>query len=244
MYNYKLWLEYDGKDYQGWQKQKYTDNTIQEHIESSLETLLKLKVKLNAAGRTDAGVSAYGQVINFKIPLKLELEKFKYSLNALLPESIALKKILRVNPDFHSRYSAKKREYIYKVTFRKKSIGRDYFYKLNGKIDLLKIDQFICFIRKQTCFRSFCKNKEDKNNFICIIYDFKYKLIKTKDELIFKITANRFLHSMVRAIIGCALDIGKGKIVLGTLSRKIERGEKIPVNYLPSTALFLNKIYY
>lgn len=244
MYNYKLWLEYDGKDYQGWQKQKYTDNTIQEHIESSLETLLKLKVKLNAAGRTDAGVSAYGQVINFKIPLKLELEKFKYSLNALLPESIALKKILTVNPDFHSRYSAKKREYIYKVTFRKKSIGRDYFYKLNGKIDLLKIDQFICFIRKQTCFRSFCKNKEDKNNFICIIYDFKYKLIKTKDELIFKITANRFLHSMVRAIIGCALDIGKGKIVLGTLSRKIERGEKIPVNYLPSTALFLNKIYY
>lgn len=244
MYNYKLWLEYDGTNYKGWQKQKYTVNTIHEQVELSIRTLLKVKVKLNVAGRTDAGVSAYGQVSNFKFMGKLDLWKFHYSLNALLPDSITLKKILSVNPGFHSRYSAKKREYIYNITLKKKSIGREGFYKLNGEIDFSRIDEFVCFIKKQTYFRSLCKNKEDKNNFICFIYDFRYKFIKSKDELIFRITANRFLHSMIRAIIGCALDIGKGKIVLKKLTKKIERGEKISVNYLPSAALFLNKIYY
>ena len=244
MYNYKLWLEYDGKSYKGWQKQKYTDNTIQEKIESSIEILLKTKIKLNVAGRTDAGVSAFGQIANFNIPLKLDPQQFTYSLNALLPDSITLKKILSVNPSFHSRYSAKKREYIYNVTFKKKSIGRDWYYKLNGKIDFMKIDQFVKFIRQQTYFRSFCKNREDKKNFVCFIYDFRYKIVKSRDELVFRITANRFLHSMIRAIIGCALDIGKGKIILNNIRKKIERGEKISVNYLPSTALFLNKIYY
>ncbi|MEO8664299.1 MAG: tRNA pseudouridine(38-40) synthase TruA [Ignavibacteria bacterium] len=244
MYNYKLWLEYDGRKYKGWQKQKYTDNTVQEQIESSIETLLKVKVKLHAAGRTDTGVSAYEQIANFNLPLKLDLQRFRYSMNALLPDSITLKKVLNVNPDFHSRFSAKKREYIYYITFKKKSIGRDYFYKMNGKVDLMKVEQFITFIKRQTFFRSFCKNKEDKNNFTCFIFDFRYRYIKSRDELEFKITANRFLHSMVRAIIGCALEIGTGKIILKNILKKIERGEKISVHYLPSTALFLNKIYY
>ncbi|MEP7146119.1 MAG: tRNA pseudouridine(38-40) synthase TruA [bacterium] len=244
MYNYKLWVEYDGKSFKGWQKQKYTVNTIQEQIESSIKILLKVKVNLKVAGRTDAGVSAYEQVTNFKLPIKLDLKKFMYSLNALLPESITLKKILSVSPDFHSRYSAKKREYIYKITFMKKSICGSSYYKLNGEINFMKLDRFIHFIKKLTFFRSFCKNKEDKKNFVCYIYDFRYKVIKSKNELIFKITANRFLHSMIRAIVGCALEIGKGKIILNNLKKLIERGDKISVNYLPSTALFLNKIYY
>jgi tRNA pseudouridine38-40 synthase len=244
LFNYKLVIEYDGRNFKGWQKQKSTSNTIQEQIESSVGKILKGKINLTGAGRTDAGVSAYNQVANFKYDGTLEPDKFIYSLNSILPGSITIKKISIVSPDFHSRYSAKKREYIYKVSSFKKSIERDYYYTTTYGIDFLKIDVFFEFILKQNYFKSFCKKTEDKNNFLCKIYDVRYRAIKSKSEMIFSITANRFLHSMVRAIIGCALDIGRSKLILKNIKEKIKEGEKINVYYLPANALFLNKIHY
>jgi len=244
LYNYKLVIEYDGKDFKGWQKQKYTKDTIQERIESSIEKLLKEKVKLTVAGRTDSGVSAYNQVANFIFNKKLETAKFRYSLNSILPGEITIKDVRLVSPEFHSRYSAIKREYIYKITFSKRSIRRNEFYRFNCSLDYKNIDEFIKFISGQLNFRSFCKNKEDKNNFACCIYDFKYKNIKSRNELIFSISANRFLHSMVRSIIGCALELGRGRLDLNHIKELTKKGEKPGSVYLPSNALFLNKIYY
>jgi tRNA pseudouridine38-40 synthase len=244
LYNYKLVIEYDGKNFKGWQKQKYTKDTIQEQIETAAEKILKSRIKLIGAGRTDSGVSAFNQVANFKFAEKIESQKFEYSLNSVLPDSITVKKISTVPLDFHSRYSARRREYLYKVTTRKKSIEGDYYYKTNIGINFEKIDEFFDFILKQNYFKSFCKNKEDRNNFFCKVYEIKYKHLKSKSEIIFSITANRFLHSMVRAILGCALEIGKGKIILKNIKEKIKKGEKISVYYLPANSLFLNKIYY
>jgi len=244
LYNYKLIIEYDGLNFNGWQKQKYTSNTIQEQIESSIETLLKQGIKLTGAGRTDSGVSAYNQVANFKYHDKIDIVKFTYSLNSILPESITVKKVLNVPLDFHSRYSAKKRDYIYKIKTKKISIDRQHHYKISFDLDFKSIDSFFSFLKKQKYFRSLCKNIEDKNNFICRIIDLNYKQLKTKNEILFYISANRFLHSMVRAIVGCALEIGRGKIDLKQIKEKIKSGEKIPIHYLPANALFLNKIHY
>ncbi|MBK8553782.1 MAG: tRNA pseudouridine(38-40) synthase TruA [Ignavibacteria bacterium] len=244
MYNYKIIVEYDGKDFKGWQKQKYTKDTIQEQIESSVEKILKEKIKLTGAGRTDTGVNAYNQVANFNFKNKLNLNKFRYSLNSVLPASITVRKISLVSPGFHSRFSAKKREYLYKITLEKKSINRDGYYKIGYDLDFSKIDEFIKFISDQLIFKSFCKNKEDKKDFFCLIYDFRYKFIKSRNEIIFSITANRFLHSMVRAIIGCSLEIGRGKLTLKQIQEKVNKGEKIGAHYLPGNALFLNKIHY
>lgn len=244
MYNYKLIIEYDGKGFNGWQKQKYTSNTIQECLETSIEKLLKEKIKLTGAGRTDAGVSAYNQVADFRFRDKLNTGKFLYSMNSILPPEITLREVKIVRPDFHSRYSALKREYIYKITFQKKSILRDEFYRINFDLDFEVIDRFIKFILKQNDFRSFCKNRDDKNNFMCRIYDFSYKYTRSRKELIFSITANRFLHSMVRSVIGCALEAGRGKLKLNDIIEKSKKGEKTGAYFLPSNALFLNKIYY
>lgn len=244
MYNYKLLIEYDGKDFKGWQKQKYTDETVQGKLEYSIEKILKIKIKLLGSGRTDSGVSAFNQVANFKYPEKIDFKKFLYSVNSLLPDSITVKKISFVNQDFHSRYSAKKREYIYKTSGERKSIERDFYFKTNLDLDFKKMDLFFDFILKQNNFKSFCKNKDDRNNFLCKIYKINYKFIKSKRELIFSITANRFLHSMVRAIFGCSLEIGRNKINFEYLKEKIRKGDKINVYYLPANALFLNKIFY
>ncbi len=244
MYNYKLVIEYDGRDFKGWQKQKYTKDTIQENLETCIGKILKGNIKVTGAGRTDSGVHAFNQVANFKHDRKINLERFNYSLNSILPGSITVKKIDFVPDDFHARYSAKKREYIYKITLCKKSIARKEYCRIKYSLDLKKIDRFIGFISGQKSFRSFCKNVEDKNNFLCTIFDFKYKHIKSKNVMIFSITANRFLHSMVRSIIGCAIEVGRGKLTLKNIQEKISKGEKIGALYLPGNALFLNKIHY
>lgn len=231
-------------DFKGWQRQKYTANTVQQHIESALSKLLKEDVTLKGAGRTDAGVSAYNQVANFNFAGKIEKVRFIYSVNSLLPRTITVKNVVRVPLNFHSRFSATRRDYIYKVTTKRISIGRQYYYKISFDPDFKSIDSFFTFLKKQTNFRSLCKNSEDKNGFCCRIFELKYQRIKSKNEIHFTISSNRFLHSMVRAIIGCALDIGRGKTDIKTITEKIKSGEKIPLHYLPANALFLNKIHY
>lgn len=244
MQNYKLLVEYDGRDFLGWQRQKYTDNTIQETLETALSRLLKEDIKLTVAGRTDSGVSALNQVANFYYAGKISSGNFIYSINSILPGSVTVKKLSKVPADFHARYSALKREYIYRISLGKRSISGEYYYIIRTMPDLKKIDRFISYVRKLDSFKAFCKNTQDRHDFRCRIDNFTCKYHPAKKEIIFKISANRFLHSMVRALVGCSLQIGRGKIELNDLKNKIIKGEKVSIHYLPAHALFLNKIYY
>lgn len=244
MINYRLTIEYDGENYFGWQKQKNTTRTIQEAIENALRTILNRDIKLTAAGRTDTGVHAYNQTANFKTEDKITTEKFLYSLNGILPKDIRVKSIKKTDFDFHSRYSARKREYIYKLTMTDKAVERQYYHRLIYEIDFSALDDFIDFLKGIKYFKSFCKNKTDKHNFQCTLDYFGYRYNKSKSELIFKIRADRFLHSMVRAIIGCSIDVSRKRLNLEEIKEKIINGENIKANYLPGKALFLNKIYY
>lgn len=244
MRNYKLTIEYNGLSFNGWQKQNYTDNTIQDQIEIAIKKILKNDVKLIGAGRTDTKVSALNQVANFTYEEKIEINKFQHSLNSILPETISIKKISEVPLSFHSRYSAKKREYIYKITTVKKAVCGNFHYRISFLPDFSKIDDFIEKIKNLDNFYSFCKNKSDIRNFSCIIFVFKYQIVKPKNEVIFTISANRFLHSMVRSLIGCALEISRGKMEINDVLNKVKKGEKIRVHYIPGNALLLNKIKY
>ncbi|MBP9192793.1 MAG: tRNA pseudouridine(38-40) synthase TruA [Ignavibacteria bacterium] len=244
MANYKLTIEYDGLKFNGWQKQKATANTIQEQIEISLEKLLKQNIRIIGSGRTDAGVSAFNQVANFHFEGEFDKIKLKYSLNSILPSEITIKNIQKAGSDFHARFSAIKRQYVYKICLDKRSIRGNEFYKINFVPDVTEINKFLDFIKKHDKFRSFCKNKDDKHDFECNVSEFDLKYKNVKRELIFTITSSRFLHSMVRALIGCALEVGRGKLKLNEIKDKIRKGEKIRIHFLPANALFLNKIYY
>jgi tRNA pseudouridine38-40 synthase len=244
MNNYKIIIEYDGVGFNGWQRQKNTKNTIQEYLESSLKNLLKQDIKLIGAGRTDAGVSAYNQIANFKSDKVFDKKNLLYSLNSMLPDAISVKDIKKVPLDFHSRYSAIKREYVYKISLRKRAIENRYFYKLIYKIDFNIIDEFIKVFIGYKSFKSLCKNPEDKHNFFCNVMELDYVYKSRKDELIFGIISDRFLHSMVRGVIGCVIDVGRGKLDLNETIIAFKKGEKIKATYLPGNALFLKKIYY
>lgn len=245
MIKYKLTVEYDGKDFFGWQRQKKFRNTIQEFIENALEKLLKEKVSVTGAGRTDTGVHAYNQVAHFSTSSRItDKSRFVYSLNSMLPGTITVKSINTAKENFHARFSAKKREYIYRITTKDVSIGRDYCHKLNYKLDFKVIDEFIKILTGYKSFRSLCKNKEDKHGFCCNLMEVRYKINRSGNTVTFRITADRFLHSMVRAIVGLLIDLGRGKAEFKEAVGKFKKGEKIKTTYLPANALFLNKIYY
>lgn len=243
-YNYKLTIEYDGTDFLGWQRQSYSKETIQGYIEDKLGILLKEKITLYAAGRTDAGVHAINQIANFTTNQKILSDKFLYQLNSQLPRTITVKKINRAPEKFHARFSAKQREYIYKITLRRKSIEAGYYCRIYTEPDFNVIDSLIKFFKGKKNFFPLTKKRDDKHNFICNLDVLKYKYNKSKGELIFTIRADRFLHSMVRSIIGCLIDAGRGNISIEEVKKEFNKGEKIKTQYLPAHALFLNKIYY
>ncbi len=244
MQKYRLLIEYDGTDFCGWQSQKSGRQSIQETIEKALKQILRVDIPITGAGRTDAGVHAYGQVAHFKTPLIFETKNLQYSLNAILPRSVTIKRIDKTYEEFHARYSAVRREYIYKMSFDRRSIERQYFYKLNYELNFNLINEFIEIILGYNSFKSLCKNASDKHEFQCNLIALEYKKRKSRNELIFKIAANRFLHSMVRAVLGCLLDVGRGRLGFEETKNQFLKGEKIKTTFLPANALFLNKIYY
>lgn len=245
--NLKLVIEYDGKNYSGWQRQKKL-KSIQQTIEDALSVLFPgEKITIMGAGRTDAGVHAYGQAANFRV-CKAKYNSFGknkliYSLNALLPDDILIKKLKLVPDDFNSRFAAKSREYIYKITRFRKAIDREQLYFIKYDIDLDKAKDFCKVISGLHSFKSLCKNKTDKHHFNCNVM--KVDIIKRKNGVLeFKIVANRFLHSMVRAIIGAMLKVSSGKMSLNEFIQKFKKGDQIKTQYVPSNALFLSKVNY
>ena len=245
--NLKLIIEYDGRNYSGWQRQSKL-KSVQQTVEDALSVLFPgKKVTIWGAGRTDAGVHAYGQAANFKV----SKEKYKafgrnkliFSLNALLPDDILIKKISIVPDDFNSRYSAKSREYIYRITKNRKAISREGLYHIRYDIDPSAAKQFCKSIKGVHSFKSLCKNKNDKHGYHCNVLDAGVKF--KKDGIIeFKICANRFLHSMVRAVIGAMLKVSSGKLSMAEFKQKFKKGDEIKIMYVPSNALFLSKVNY
>ena len=247
--NIKLIIEYDGKNYAGWQIQK-NKPSVQETIEHSLRVLFHKDIKLIGAGRTDSGVHALNQAANFKISGNVFSRssiktpgKLVYSLNSILPGDISIRKASFVNENFHSRYSAKRRVYKYLLAAEKRGLFQDKYFRIKTKFDIDLAKEYCKFIEGIHSFKTMCKNREDRHDFMSIIYYTTLK--KRRDGIIeFEICANRFLHSMVRAIVGMMLRIASGNISLKEFKTKFKKGEQLKIQYVPANALILDKIIY
>lgn len=249
--NLKLIIEYDGSKYFGWQRQT-SKVSIQQVLERSLQVLFPYeKINLIGAGRTDAGVHAYGQCANVKLSnssfskynVPGGINKLSVSLNAILPADIVIKKISKAKDDFHARYSARERAYEYFITTSKHAIGGDKLYRIKNDIDIKKAQAFCKTLIGYKSFKSLCKNQTDEHDFKC---DVKYAKVSrnSKGVIKFEICASRFLHSMVRAIVGAMIDIASGKMELNQFKQKFKKGEEIKLQYVPAKALFLVKVKY
>lgn len=244
--NIKLVLQYDGKNYHGWQRQS-KDITIQGILEDTVEKMTGEPVTLYASGRTDAGVHALHQVCNFKSSTKIDPESLRNGLNSLLPDDIYVKELKYVDPDFHSRYSAKKKSYEYRVLNRKERniFLRDYTWHIKHDLDLSEIKKCLSLLVGKHDFSSFKSSGSGNINPVREMY--KAELIEHNEDgiITFFLEAEGFLRHMVRNIVGTVIEAGTGKISFNDFQEIFHsRNRKIAGIKAPPQGLFLTMVNY
>jgi len=240
--NIKLTLQYDGANFAGWQIQKNAV-TIQQKITDAIKVLLKEDVNVIGSGRTDSGVHAFGQVANFKTESALDIYRFQHSLNSILPQDISIKDISLVDENFHSRFDAKKRSYIYILSFKKSPFFNNYSWLYHNKINIEGLNKLSNILIGTHDFTSFSKKNTEVDNKNCIIYSAKWRV--SGDIVIFMIEANRYLHGMVRTTVGTLLKLEKEKnskkLLIEILDQK---NREVAGEAAPAKGLFLYKVKY
>ena len=244
MRNIKLMIEYDGKDFNGWQKQP-TKLNIQGEIERAIQDITGEDVELNASGRTDAGVHALGQVANFKTNSSIPLDKIPIALNTKLKRSIRILSAEEVEEDFHSRYNCKKKTYRYVINNSKNgtAIYRNLEYNFLQKLNIEKMQEAAKFFEGEHDFKGFKASGTSSKSSIRIIY--KAEVYKDEQKVIIELTGNGFLYNMVRIIAGTLIEVGVGKIDPKEISDIIKSGQRDRAGKtLPPNGLYLVKVEY
>lgn len=210
-YKYFIELSFKGTNYHGWQKQPNAV-TIQQLLESALSVYFHETIETVGAGRTDAGVHARIFFAHFFCKKQINKIQAIKSLNAILPEDIAINDIFPVIAEAHARFSAIKRTYKYTILKRKDPFLKDFGWFCHYRLDLVKMEMASKVLLNYSDFTSFCKLHSDVETNICKVYEAKWEDIE--DKLIFTITADRFLRNMVRAIVGTLIEIGRNKLTV------------------------------
>jgi tRNA pseudouridine38-40 synthase len=240
--NYKLIIQYDGTNYSGWQIQK-NSNSIQQKITEAIEILLKEKVNLIGSGRTDSGVHAIGQVANFRTESDIDIYRFKHSLNSILPADILASAMDEVDAEFHARFDAKKRTYLYLLTQTRSPFYKNYSYFYPRKLDLQKLNLLCNLFLGEKDFTSFVKKNSEIENKNCNIYKAYWR--QKGEVILFSIQASRYLHGMVRTIVGTLLnaqDQADPETFIQEIFNSQNREEAF--ESVPAKGLFLYKVEY
>lgn len=245
MTNYKMIIQYDGTRYSGWQAQKSTPDTIQAKIENILTAFAGHPVEIMGSGRTDAGVHALGQVANFHIEDEFSKEEIHAALNQYLPRDIAVTSMEEVDERFHSRLSATRKTYVYRIhtspisnVFDRKFVY-DYFTPLN--VDEMK--KAASLLLGTHDFKSFCANKKMKKSTVRTIYSIDIE--ELPDELQISYTGNGFLMNMVRILTGTLIEIGDGRRSADSIPSIIDALDREAAGYTaPPQGLFLKEVFY
>jgi len=240
---FKCIVKYDGTLFHGFQVQKDL-RTVQAEIERVLLIINKKKTTIYASGRTDSGVHALAQVFHFDTDIKMSEANLKNAINSRLPKDIFVVSVERVSDDFHARFSAKAKEYHYLVeTGEYDPLLKNYrfFYKYNN-LDVLRMKEAALIIVGKHDFQSFTKNH--------ILEDFEREIFSIEIEeknslLIFKFKADGFLHNMVRILAAMLIEVGRYKYSLEQIKYILgQKNRKLAPKILPSSGLYLYKVYY
>ena len=244
MRNIKLTIEYDGKDFNGWQKQPNKLN-IQGTIEQAISKITGEEIKLDASGRTDAGVHSLGQVANFKTNSNLPIERFPIAINANLKKSIRILAAEEVDDRFHSRLTCKQKTYRYIInnSLYGSAIYRNLEYHVPQKLDVEKMKEAAKYFEGEHDFKAFKASGTSSKSSIRKIY--KAEVYKDEDRIFIELTGNGFLYNMVRIISGTLVDVGLGKTIPKDVESIILEGKRENAGKtLPAHGLYLVKVKY
>lgn len=235
-------LSYLGKNYHGWQAQPDAIS-VQQVVQKAMSIVLRKPTEVVAAGRTDAGVHATQMFIHFDTELELDSNIYCYKINALLPKDIAFHTIFKVNDQAHTRFDALKRSYQYKVLQGRSPFNIETHWQVYRPLNIEAMNKAARFLLDYKDFKCFSKTKTDVRTYNCTIT--RAEWVQHNNELIFHISADRFLRNMVRAIVGTLYKIGQGRMEPEEIKKIIESRDRSNAGTsVPAHGLFLTEIKY
>jgi len=243
---YFIELAYDGTDYHGWQVQPNAV-TVQEVLNDALFTVLREPIETTGCGRTDTGVHArdfFAHFDNLSLSIgHLSLVKIMDSLNAILPKTIAVKRIIPVHPEAHASLYAVSRSYEYHVHFEKDPFKINHSWQLRDKPDIALMNAAAKIIMEYTDFSCFSKSNTQTFTNNCKIS--RAEWIYSNHCLVFHISADRFLRNMVRAIVGTLMLVGRKEIQPEDVRAIIESKNRSNAGTsVPACGLYLSEVKY
>ena len=242
MPRYFLQLGFHGKKFHGWQIQENA-HSVQAELNGALKTLLGKETETTGCGRTDTGVHAHKFFLHFDADPISDEKDFLYHLNSLLPFEIAIYKIFKVEDGAHARFDATSRTYRYFIHSRKNPFLNDTSYFFPYEVDINRMNEAAEILKAHSDFSCFSKSRTQVKTNICRIAKARWE--EKDDQLIFEITADRFLRNMVRAIVGTLLEVGEGHISLEDFTAIIENKKRSGAGVsVPGHGLFLTEVTY
>lgn len=239
---YFIEFAYRGTHYHGWQFQKNA-HSVQAEMEKALSVILKQPSYLTGSGRTDTGVHATQQFAHFDTALNLEEADFVQRINGVLPKDIAVYALLKVRNDAHARFDAKWRSYLYKITLRKEPFEEERAWLLYYIPSVDKMNEASKLLLEHEDFQCFSKVHTDVNHFNCKIKEAYWE--QNGNQLLFHITANRFLRGMVRTIVGTLVQVGLGRLDSDQFQEILDSKNRSQAKAAsPAQGLYLCKVVY
>ncbi len=240
---YFINLAYDGSRYHGWQIQP-NGITVEGELERCLSVLLRQPVDIVGAGRTDAGVHARQMVAHFDIEKPIVAEDVAYRLNRMLPPDIVVYEIKQVSDEMHARFSATSRTYHYYVSTKATPFNRQYTWIPHFSLDFELMNEAAALLLDHKDFACFCKSHTDVKTTLCDVTEAKW-MQTSENEWYFRITANRFLRNMVRAVVGTLVEVGRHRMTLEQFQDVLDAKSRTQAGEsMPGHALFLENVRY
>ncbi len=238
---YLINLSYDGNKYYGYQIQN-NNVTVEGEIEKVLSKILNTNINTISSSRTDKNVHAYNQYCHFDYDKNINVKKLAHSMNSMLDGNIYIKKISKVNDEFHARFSVKYKEYIYKINMGEYNpIEKDYILQYNKSIKKELLDNFISLVSGKHNYRSFTSDKDRDNYERDVIIDYKI----SNKILYLRFYSTGFLRYMIRNIVGLLIEINDGKKSLDDIKFIFDSKSRCSLGIVaPGCALYLNKVIY
>ena len=246
MSRFKIYIEYEGTRYSGWQKQpgQTSTKTIQGTLLKAAESIFnKQKPDIQGSGRTDSGVHALCQVAHIDVKTMLAPEIIKMRMNDILPYDINILEVEKVHSKFHARHDALKRSYIYQISTRRTAFGKSLVWWIKDKLDLAAMEKAAKQFKGMHDFSSFSDQDPKEKSTKVLIEDIQLK--KEGDIILIRLVGSHFLWKMVRRMVGVLVEIGRGKLSEADLKIFMITKSKEPAKYTaPPSGLFLEQVIY
>jgi len=243
MARFKVYLEYEGTRYSGWQIQKNA-RTVQGEIVRAMRDVFKTeRLELMGAGRTDAGVHALLQVAHLDVETMLGPEIIRMKVNDELPADINIIEVEKAPPSFHARHDALARSYVYQISRRRSAFGKRYVWWIKDALNVHAMRDASGLFIGMKDFQSFTDDDPDDKSTKVLIEELAIR--EAGDLLLIRIAGSHFLWKLVRRIVGVLAEAGRGKVDQHNVARLLHESSDAPAHLTaPPSGLFLERVYY